>query len=140
MNSLFSLIVPSQSISFNTLKAEQKVCVEFANALRALTLTDDLPFVWFHIPNEFLPSARKNYSFENKLKHMGKIAGIPDYCFVGAHISFFIEFKTKGNTQSPKQKAFEQWCIDKDIPYYICHTAKEGLDVLSKFIKQSNRG
>jgi hypothetical protein len=133
MNSnLASLLLPNKSISCASLKEEQRMCVEFANGLRQLTLEGKLPYVWFHIANEFLPSKQVNYSFELKLKHMGKIAGLPDYCFVGENGSFFIEFKSAKGRQTDNQKKFEEWCKTNTVPYFICRSAKEGFEVLSQ--------
>lgn len=131
MNSnLASLLLPNKSIQYASLKGEQKMCVEFANGLRQMTLEGKLPYVWFHISNEFLPSRQVNYSFELKLKHMGKIAGVPDYCFVGERGSFFIEFKSEKGRQTDSQKKFEEWCKASNVNYFICRSAKEGFDVL----------
>ncbi len=127
---LIELLIPSRSIVSTTLKPEQSMCVEFANTMRQLTFEKKLSYIWFHIPNEFLPSARINYSFELKQKHMGKISGVPDYCFMGSNDSFFIEFKAGKGRQSPNQKVFEGWCATQEVPYYLCRTAKEGVDVV----------
>lgn len=127
MTNLAALILPNRPISYAYLKEEQKMCVEFANEMRAMTLEGKLPYVWFHIPNEFLPSTRINYSFELKLKHMGKISGVPDYCFLSPGDSFFMEFKVKGNKQTPNQKLFEEWCLMNEVGYFLCHSAKEGI-------------
>lgn len=124
------LLLPSKGISGSNLKPEQAMCVEFANTMRKLTIEGKLSYVWFHIPNEFLPSSRVNYSFELKQKHMGKLPGVPDYCFIGGRDSFFIEFKAGKGKQSPNQKVFERWCLDKQIPYYLCRTAIEGASIV----------
>lgn len=130
---LASLLLPNKSISYASLKEEQKMCVEFANGLRQMTLEGKLPYVWFHISNEFLPSRQVNYSFELKLKHMGKIAGVPDYCFVGEKGSFFIEFKSLKGRQTDCQKKFEEWCKMMGIGYYICRSAKAAFDILKEY-------
>ncbi len=130
-SNLASLLLPNKSISYASLKEEQKMCVEFANGLRQMTLEGKLPYVWFHISNEFLPSRQVNYSFELKLKHMGKIAGVPDYCFVGKGGGFFIEFKSAKGRQTECQKKFEEWCKMMGINYYICRSAREGFDILA---------
>ncbi len=129
---LYSLLLPNRSVSFDSLKEEQKICVEFANHMRQLTLTGQFPYIWFHIANEFLPSARTNFSFDLKQKHMGKISGISDYCFMSLKDSFFIEFKTSSGKQSDNQKMFEEWCNTKKVPYYICRSAKEGIDLVEQ--------
>lgn len=136
MNSnLASLLIPNKSISYASLKEEQKMCVEFANGLRQMTLEGKLSYIWFHIANEFLPSKQPNYSFEAKLKHMGKIAGLPDYCFIGENGSFFIEFKSSKGRQTENQKKFEEWCRINKVPYFICRSAKEGFEVLRETMK-----
>lgn len=137
---LMKLLLPSNAISSATLKPEQAICVEFANSMRKLTLEKKLHYIWFHIPNEFLPSARINYSFELKQKHMGKISGVPDYCFLSDRDSFFIEFKAGKGKQSPNQKVFEEWCTTQDVPYFLCRTAKDGVDLVLDRKRTAPRG
>jgi len=132
---LMELILPNKAISAASLKPEQAICVEFANSMRQLTLEKKLPYIWFHIPNEFLPSTRVNYSFELKQKHMGKFSGVPDYCFLSENDSFFIEFKAGKGKQSPNQKTFEGWCATQDVPYFLCRTYSEGRDLVLSRIK-----
>jgi hypothetical protein len=132
---LCSLIVPPSSITYALLKEEQKICVEFANEMRALTLQGKMPYIWYHIANEFLPSARINYSFQSKQKHMGKISGLPDYCFMSAKDSFFIEFKTIRGKQSENQKLFEEWCAMNKVDYFLCHSAKQGISLINDRLK-----
>lgn len=115
------------------------MCVEFANHLRQLTLNDSFPYIWFHIANEFIPSARINFSFDLKQKHMGKITGLPDYCFISENDSFFIEFKTPKGRQTEHQKLFEEWCKDNNIRYYIFRSSKEGIEFLSTIIVNNRK-
>lgn len=175
---LLSLLLPYKGIVTSKLKPEQAMCVEFANTMRQMTLEGKLPFIWYHIPNEFLPSelkqkhmgktdtsknpwvqkctqgnmrvlggkkyrkrgfsrcptSRRNYSFELKQKHMGKISGVPDYCFLGKDKSFFIEFKTSMGHQTPSQRAFEGWCNMMGVKYHICRSYKEGIQVVKMYI------
>lgn len=134
-NNLAKLLIPYKTISYASLKDEQQMCVEFANHLRQLTLSGKFPYVWFHVANEFLPSARPNYSFDLKQKHMGKVSGISDYCFMSPDDCFFIEFKTSSGRQTDNQKMFEGWCDLKKVPYFICRSAKEGIDLVESKIK-----
>lgn len=129
-NNLASILLPAHPISYAYLKDEQKICVEFANEMRQLTLEGHMPYVWFHVANEFLPSPKVNYSFESKLKHMGKIAGVPDYCFLAEKDSFFIEFKTEKGRQTHTQKIFEKWCATTKVDYFLCRSAREGIDIV----------
>lgn len=111
------------------------MCVEFSNDMRQLTLQNKLPYIWFHIANEFLPSSKPNFSFELKLKHMGKIAGVPDYCFISAQDSFFIEFKVEKGKQTMNQKIFEEWCAANKVNYFLCRSAKQGIDLVNERLK-----
>ena len=137
---LMNLLVPYKSIVTSTLKPEQAMCVEFANTMRQMTLEGKLPFIWYHIPNEFLPSKRVNYSFELKQKHMGKICGVPDYCFIGKEHSFFIEFKASKGKQTDSQKHFEGWCQMIGIEYHLCRSYEEGMVVLRKKLELTKEG
>lgn len=133
------LLIPYKAIATSSLKPEQAICVEFANEMRQLTLENKLPYVWFHVPNEFLPSKRVNYSFDLKQKHMGKFSGTPDYCFIGADHSFFIEFKAGKGKQSPNQRVFEGWCAMMGIKYHLCRSYAEGSAVVREYRKSSLR-
>lgn len=136
---LAELLLPSHGIDYSKLKPEQAICVEFANTLRQLTLENKLSYVWFHVPNEFLPSLKLNYSFERKQKHMGKICGVPDYCFLSQQDCFFIEFKAGSRKQSPYQIIFEEWCTSKNVPYFLCRTPSEGIKVVMDRLKIINQ-
>ena len=133
---LMSLLIPYKSISHDSLKGEQKMCVEFANEMRKLTLEKRFPYIWYHIANEFLPSARKNFSFDLKQKHMGKISGLPDYCFMSEKDSFFIEFKASKGKQSENQKLFEGWCTTTKIDYFLCRSASDGILLIHDRLKR----
>lgn len=131
MANLLNILLPYKEICTSTLKPEQKICVEFSNHMRMLTLEGKLPYVWYHIPNEFLPSKQKNFTFDLKQKHMGKIAGVPDYCFIGKDKSFFIEFKAGKGKMSPPQKIFKEWCEENGVDYYLCYNASEAIQVVT---------
>lgn len=137
-NEIMKILLPYKAIPTRMLKPEEGMCVEFANSMRQLTLENKLPYVWFHVPNEFLPSKRVNYSFDLKQKHMGKISGVPDYCFLGKNNSFFIEFKSPKGKQTPSQKLFEEWCTLKNINYHLCKSYREGMEIVEKYIKLGN--
>jgi hypothetical protein len=131
---LIALLLPYKGIVTSTLKPEQAMCVEFANTMRQMTLEGKLPFIWYHIPNEFLPSKRVNYSFDLKQKHMGKISGVPDYCFVGKKTSFFIEFKAGKGRLTSNQITFEKWCHTTGVSYHLCRSYKDGLEIVQGYI------
>lgn len=127
ISDLVQILMPYKPVSHAGLKPEQKICVEFANAMRELSLGNKLPFIWFHVPNEFIPPTRKNYSFDLKQKHMGKITGTPDYCFVGKERSFFIEFKAGKAVQTPQQKLFDEWCDSVDVEYLLYRSSQSAI-------------
>lgn len=135
MHNLAALLIPNKNISYALLKKEQKMCVEFANEMRSLTLGKKFPYIWYHIANEFLPTTRVNYCFQLRQKHMGKISGLPDYCFMSAKDSFFIEFKIEKGKQSENQKLFEGWCAMNKIDYFLCHSAKQGITLVHDRLK-----
>lgn len=124
---LSKILLPYQGISYGSLKPEQKICVEFVNDMRVMSLEGNLPYVWFHISNEFLPSARKNYSFDLKQKHMGKISGVPDYCFMSPKDCFFIEFKAGKGKLTENQVIFQEWCQKMSVEYFVCRSSEEGV-------------
>jgi hypothetical protein len=129
---IIKILLPYQKVKWDSLKPEQKICVEFANSLRALTLEGKLPYIWYHIPNEFLPSTRVNFTYDLKQKHMGKISGAPDYCFVGKGDGFFIEFKTSRESLTSSQKIFRNWCEIVGTDYYVCQSAQEGMKIVKE--------
>jgi hypothetical protein len=135
---LASILIPYKTISYESLKEEQKMCVEFANEMRMLTFGGDFPYVWYHIPNEFLPSARKNFVFDLKQKHMGKISGVPDYCFMSSRDGFFIEFKALKGKKSKNQEVFESWCASTKVDYFLCRSAKDGISLIYDRLKRIN--
>ena len=121
------------SVCFNRLKPEQKICVEFSNYLREQTMQKNFPYIWFHVPNEFYrDSQKKGGLFGNILTAMGRIPGVADYCFIGKNNSFFIEFKTKYGKLSPSQNFFEKWANEKEINYFVCRSASEGIEVVER--------
>lgn len=128
---LLNLLLPSRPVNYFSLKPEQQICVEFATAMRELTIQRKLPYVWFHIPNEYIAN-RHNFVFEMKQHHMGKIKGVPDYAFLGKDDSFFIEFKAGKGKLTEAQEVFKGWCHDVDVDYFLCRSASEGLMVVKE--------
>lgn len=123
------------SVGFNRLKPEQKICVEFSNYLKEKTIEGKLPFIWFHVPNEFYrDKLGKGGYFGAILSSMGRISGVADYCFVGNGNSFFIEFKTKYGKLSENQEFFRQWCEDKGVEFFICRSAEDGIEIVESKI------
>lgn len=104
-------------------KGENLICLEIASWLREQSLTKDFPFVWFHVPNQFAGTYKG--MFGAMLSWMGRIAGVPDYIFLGKGKGFCIEVKTARGSQSEHQKLFQQWCESKQVPYYVCRSLEE---------------
>lgn len=136
---LSTILIPYKSIAYSTLKEEQRECVEFANEMRMLSMQKNFPYVWFHIGNEFIPTERKNFSFDLKQKHMGKVTGIADYCFVSAKDNFFVEFKSAKGKQTESQKTFQVWCAMNKVDYFLCRSAREGIDLIHNRLKNINQ-
>lgn len=114
-------------------KGEDAICINFASRLQRETRQGNFKAVWFHVANEFAGSERK--LFGAKLKAMGKIKGCADYIFMWHGGNIAIEFKTKLKTskQSKEQIAFEQWCKDMGVPYYVARSSEEGFKILRKY-------
>lgn len=123
---LLKILIPKSKLGSIKIGEEDKICIEFANYLRTVTLNEDFPYIWFHVPNQF---GSYKAIFGLKQAWMGKIPGVPDFCFVGKDKSFFIEFKSKKGKQSKAQKIFQDWCTKNDIKVYICRTVEEAKNI-----------
>jgi hypothetical protein len=114
------------------LKPEGRICYEFVLELKKRSLDRSLPYIWFHVPNEFYDPSRSRGGaiFGRRLSQAGKLPGVADYCFISPQRSFFIEVKTKKGTLSPDQKLFKSWCEEMNVEYYICRSYKECVEKL----------
>jgi len=130
MESLPCILVPrSQWIESEKIQLgeEDAAGFEFAAFLREETLKDNLPFVWFYVPNEV---GAYRPIFQRKQSWKGRIPGVPDYCFVGKH-SIFIEFKAEKNRKRPiggNQAIFHKWAERNDVPTFVCFNANEAIE------------
>lgn len=109
------------------LKPEEKMSVELADKLRELTLQKKLGCLWCHIPNE----GKRSSLVAIITKAMGMIPGVGDFLFCWGSGSAFIELKAGKNKQSAHQKCFQEWCEDNDVPYALCYSAEEALEMLT---------
>lgn len=125
---LFKILVPTKKLGALKLKEEDQMCIQFANYLRELTFNTDFPFVWFHVPNQF---ASQHPIFGLKQSWMGRIAGIPDYIFLGKN-SFGIEFKSSRGKLSSSQEIVREWFENKQINFYIACSFNEAIDIINK--------
>lgn len=132
---LFRLLIPKKSLGTLKLYEEEALCIKFAQYLRELTLQHDFPFVWFHVPNQF---ATARPIFGLKLSWMGRIAGIPDYVFLGKK-SFAIEFKSSKGKLSPAQKIVQQWFVHNHIDFYIVNSFESAQQIIEKEWKRKGQ-
>lgn len=130
---LIKLLIPSHRLGKLKLKEEDSLCVEFANYLRELTLEKNFPFLWFHVPNQV---AISRPIFGLKQSWMGRIAGIPDYVFLGQNSSFVMEFKSSKGKLSSNQETVAMWCNYLGVPHYVVKDIKEAQEILSKEIEK----
>ena len=134
---LISLLIPPFRSSFNSkIGSETQLCIQFANWLREQSLTNDFPYIWMHVPNEFRAKTKMPL-FGVMLSWMGKIIGAPDYIFMGMNDSFVIEFKVKKGKQTESQKNFQKWCEKVKVPYYLCFSSEEGQEAILKHWRPS---
>lgn len=108
---------------------EQRLCIEFTDALRAETLENKLKAVWFHVPNE---GSRHNI-VGAILKAMGMLPGIPDYAFLWEGGSGFIEFKAGKNGLSDWQEVVQGWCDKQGVKFALVRSSNEALDTLRQW-------
>lgn len=123
---LAKILIPKRNL-YVKLKEEDLMCVQFAAYVRQLSLENKLPYVWFHIPNQL--SGTYKPIFGLKQSWMGRMSGIPDYCFMGEK-SFFIEFKSKKGKLSPGQVIFEKWSKHCGVPFYMCKSFEEAKEII----------
>lgn len=112
------------------IKGESALCVEIAWFLKEQSIKGDFPYVWFHVPNQFL--GKYNGLGGAILTFMGRICGIPDYAFLGKDGCFFIEVKTDIGKLSDNQKIVQKWCEQKGVPYYLCRSLEDVKNVLKE--------
>lgn len=111
------------------LEPEQKLSVLFADELRKLTIAGAYKGIWCHVANE----GKRSQIVGAILKAMGLIPGSPDYWFIWQTGRGVIELKVRGNTQQPTQKHFQQWCEGNNIPYAVCYSVEQALEVLRQW-------
>jgi hypothetical protein len=130
---LIKLLIPSKNLGKLKLGEEDELCVQFAQHLRVLTLEKNFPFLWFHVPNQI---ASLHPVFGLKQTWMGRIAGIPDYVFLGKSHSFVMEFKSVKGKMSPAQKIVQKWCEYLGISYHIIRCLKEAQNIINEEMKK----
>lgn len=109
-----------------TLGEEEKLCIEFADQLRAFTIERRLKGIWTHLANE----GKRGILVAMIAKAMGMISGATDYVFLWEDGCGVIEFKTKKGRLSPNQVNFKAWCEMYNVRYALCRSVDEGLETL----------
>lgn len=103
------------------LEPEQRESVEFADDMRAMTLTGEYKGIWLHIPNE----GKRSLLVALILRAMGLITGAPDYIFIWAGGCLLAELKIGKNKQSQGQSWFQQWVEYCGLRYELCYSKEE---------------
>jgi hypothetical protein len=109
---------------------EADICEAFYAQYEELSLLGEFksdPLV-FHVPNE----RRTSQQYGAKLKRMGVLAGVADYCIVHSEGKVaFIEFKRNAKCKlSPAQEHFKNSCEDLKVPYLLTYSADKAIDFL----------
>lgn len=86
----------------------------------------NLPCLWFAIPN----GGKRSRTEAAIMKGLGVVSGAPDLAFHWKGGSGFIELKSIAGRQSINQWAWELRCKDLSIPYALCRTLDEVLQIL----------
>lgn len=116
------------------IKPEEKLAIEFANALRAATMEQRLQCVWTHPANEVAGRQNKLAQIRYAIaKAMGLIDGTADYLFLWGTGSGALEAKVGKNGQQDNQIDFEIWCTKMGVPYRTFTTVSEGLEILAEW-------
>jgi hypothetical protein len=121
-------------ISSLHLKPEERLAVDFADALRALTLEGRLRAVWTHPANEIAGRrsglSRIRYAIA---KRMGLVDGAADYLFLWSDGSGALEAKVGSNGLQPNQMDFQWWCERNGVRHRVFTTVEEGLAALREW-------
>lgn len=117
-----------------TLKSEERLAIDFANALRAETIEGRLRGVWTHPANEIAGRQNKLAQIRYAIaKAMGLIDGTADYLLLWNTGSGALEAKVGKNGQQPNQIDFEIWCQEMGVPYRTFTSVDEGLSILAEW-------
>ena len=128
---LFGWLLTSK-FPVRALGKEDKLAVDFFYALVQRESKGDMPFVFFKIPNDIYMSSKGGQLFGQKLKHMWKMAGVPDYMFVSPKYSFFIELKSEKGSLSEAKKVFKEWSEGKGVAVYVCKSVGHAMSVIDE--------
>lgn len=107
-------------------KPEEKLCIDFADAMRKATLEGHYRGIWGHIPNE----GKRHALVGIILRAMGLIKGSTDYFFMwdGGHL--VMEAKIPGGEIRFTQKLYRAWCGYANIPHAYFRSVEDGIGIL----------
>lgn len=114
------------------IRPEERLSIDFANALRAATLEGRLNSVWTHPANEIAGRRSNTAQIRYAIaKAMGMIDGAADFLFLSGAGCAALEAKIGGGSQQDNQLDFEIWCGKAGVPYRIFRSVDEGLSILA---------
>lgn len=104
---------------------EDRLSIEVAIWLRAMTLTGRLRATWTHIPHEVAARGKFANIHMAKARALGLIKGSSDFVFVWPDGGGWIELKTPTGSLSPEQRDFRDWCEAKGCHHAVCRSLEE---------------
>lgn len=131
---IMSRIMRRGNISNLKLKPEERLAVDFADALRDATLSGELRAVWTHPANE-IAGRRSGLSMIRYAiaKRMGLIDGTADYLFLWADGSGALEAKVGSGRQQDNQIDFQWWCDANGVRYSVFTSVEDGMNKLREW-------
>lgn len=108
---------------------EDRIAIQFANALRVAALEGRLSAVFSHVPNELIGHTHMS-PINAVARAAGVIPGSADYWFAWAGGSALLEAKSKDGHLSGNQKDMRSWCEAAGVPYHVFRSVEEGLSIL----------
>ena len=110
------------------ISGEELICVQFANYMREMTLTNRCSHVWFHVSNEGNSSNKQLWG--SRQRNMGKFSGVADYIFLGKHSNLALEIKNGNKPLQESQKDFKSWCEINNVPFEKATSFNECVDIV----------
>lgn len=112
-----------------TVHPEEKLCVDFADALRKASLEGRFIGIWGHVPNE----GKRHAITGMILRAMGLIKGGTDYFFIWPMGGGVLEAKTPDGDIKPTQKLYALWCKGTGIKHAYFRSVDDGMDILRQW-------
>lgn len=114
------------------IQPEDRMCVEFANTLRALALEGKFRGIFLHPAQELCFGHRTGVRAAIS-RAMGMHVGVADYLFMAGDRSAALEAKYGRNGMTRPQDDFAAWCAREGIPHRTFRTVDEGLASLAEW-------